>query len=122
MEEEGEESSILLILAYRPVGGSSVGGRLSAFLKNESRFDCVCCSICVRCSILILLIKTVRYSIVRRSIPHCTLYVSTTLISPNTNLDILFSEDDVDKSSEEIITPESCTVVIFTNVIMQISP
>jgi hypothetical protein len=30
------------------------------------------CSICVRCSILILLLKTVRYSIVRCSIPHFT--------------------------------------------------
>jgi len=36
----GEEPSFLLILGDCPVGGSSVGGRLSTFLKNESRFDC----------------------------------------------------------------------------------
>jgi len=87
IEVEGEESSFLLILVDCPMGGSSVGGRLSASLKSESRFDCV------RCSIQILLTKTVRCNIVLRSIPHCILYMSTTLISPNTNLDTLFNED-----------------------------
>ena len=78
-----------LIKIIKNPGWQSVGGRLSASLKNESSFDCV------RCSILILLIKTVRCNIVRRSIhvPHCILNLSTTLISPNANLDILFSED-----------------------------
>jgi len=51
VEVEGEESSFLIILVDCPVGGSSVGGRLSASLKSESNFDCF------RCSILILLIK-----------------------------------------------------------------
>jgi hypothetical protein len=54
---EGEKSSFLLTLGECPVGGSSVGGRLSTFLKNESGFDCF------RFSILILLIKTLRFSI-----------------------------------------------------------
>jgi len=39
-EVEGEESSFLLILGEFPVGCSPVGGRLSSYLKNESRFDC----------------------------------------------------------------------------------
>jgi len=39
IQVEGEESSFLLNLGDCPVGGSSVGGRLST-LKNESRFDC----------------------------------------------------------------------------------
>ena len=33
-------SSFLPNLGDCPVGGSSVGGRLSAILKNESRVDC----------------------------------------------------------------------------------
>jgi hypothetical protein len=37
---EEKESSFLIILGDCPVGGSSVGGRLSTFLKNEYRFDC----------------------------------------------------------------------------------
>jgi hypothetical protein len=61
MELEGEKSSFLIILGDCPVGGSSLGGRLSTFLKNKSRFDCF------RCSILILLIKAVSCSIVRCS-------------------------------------------------------
>jgi len=35
IEVEGEESSFLLILGDCPVGGLSVGGHLSTFLKNE---------------------------------------------------------------------------------------
>jgi hypothetical protein len=38
-EVEEEESSFLLILVECPVGGSSVGVRLSTFLKNESKWE-----------------------------------------------------------------------------------
>jgi len=38
MEVEGEESSFLLILDDCPVGGLSVGGRLSTFSKNFHLF------------------------------------------------------------------------------------
>ena len=40
IQVEGKDSSFLLILGDCPVGGSSVGGRLSTYLKNESRVDC----------------------------------------------------------------------------------
>jgi len=36
IEVEGVESSLLYILGDCPVGGSSAGGRLSTFFKNES--------------------------------------------------------------------------------------
>jgi len=49
-------------------------------LRRPLVFLRVCCSICVRCSILILLIKIVRCSIIRCSIPYfitfCSLSVS----------------------------------------------
>jgi len=48
------------------MGGSSVGWRLSTFLKDESRFNCV------RCSIMILLIKLFVVTFFRCSIPHGT--------------------------------------------------
>jgi hypothetical protein len=38
IEVEGEESSFLLILGDRPVGGLSVGGCLSIFSKNFHQF------------------------------------------------------------------------------------
>jgi len=38
-EVEGDESPFLIILVDCPVGGSSVGGRLSTFLKNESKLE-----------------------------------------------------------------------------------
>jgi hypothetical protein len=41
-------------------------------------------SICVRCSILILSIKTLRYSVVRCSIPHCTsVFINTSVKTPS---------------------------------------
>jgi hypothetical protein len=39
MEGEGEESLFLLLLGDCPVGGSSVGGHLSTFLKNFRQFS-----------------------------------------------------------------------------------
>ena len=72
------ESSFLLFLGDCLVGGLSVGGRLSTLLKNESRFDCVLCSICVRCSIRILLIKPFVIAFVRCSIRHSKSFIAFT--------------------------------------------
>jgi hypothetical protein len=75
VEVEEGKSSFLIILGDRPVGGSSVG---ASVLRRPIVFLLVRCSVCVRCGILILLIKTVRCSIVRCSVPHCILPIITT--------------------------------------------
>jgi len=41
IEVKEKGSSFLLILGDCPVGGSSVGWRVSTFSKNKSRFDCL---------------------------------------------------------------------------------
>jgi hypothetical protein len=52
-------------------------------LRRPIVFLSVPCSICVRCSILSLLIKTVRCRIVRCSIPHCTEAGRYSVLFPN---------------------------------------